>query len=148
MAWTFSLVSTVNLLPELLGAIEAATRDAAVDAAEAIAALASQDAPHATGALAAGIGVVAPGYDSYTARAGDAADLNPGADFFPTPDPPDSGALVAVAAGYGEYVELGTARGPAQPFLEPAAAQVASSLEGIAAARLVASLGEALGGVP
>lgn len=79
-------------------------------------------APVKTGCLRASIYIQADGEDTYAEASADAASRNPKAKILPELDgrqPRE--AFVGVAAGHGEFLELGTPKMAAQPFLTPAA---------------------------
>jgi len=61
---------------------------------------------------------------NYGQRAAEARAVNDTAELLPEMDAPDDkSAIVAVAAEYGAYVEYGTARMGAQPYMRPAVDQ-------------------------
>lgn len=69
------------------------------------------------------------------------------AEFFPPVEPTTSDleALVVVGVTYGEYLELGTSRMAAQPFMTPAAEAVRAKLPGKVADRISIELETRLG---
>ena len=79
-------------------------------------------APVDTGAMKNSIYVVTDDESSYADASSDARVLNE-IEILPEMDAPkdDLTAIVAVGAEYGLYVEMGTVRTSAQPYLEPAA---------------------------
>jgi HK97 gp10 family phage protein len=78
-------------------------------------------APHDTGALAASIYVSTPEFSDYAECAAEAQALRPGVE--PEPEERTMEELsgnVGSCSPYASYVEFGTERAPAQPFLTPA----------------------------
>lgn len=85
---------------------------------------AKQNAPVKTGALKSSIYTVTETTDGYDKAAGAVAGKNPDIDLMEIPDP-DGNILARVGpcVEYGEYVEFGTSRMGAQPYLLPAVEQ-------------------------
>jgi len=84
------------------------------------------NAPVDTGALKNSIYTVTSEGSDYVDRTGDAVVANPEIEPLPEVTAEEAGvdeltAIVAVGAEYGLYVEMGTSRTPAQPYLGPAA---------------------------
>lgn len=86
-----------------------------------------------TGAMQQSISAVTSEGSDYAANVAAASGMNPKAEFAPeaTLDGPLD-AAVQVPVDYAAYVELGTSRMAAQPFLTPAVELVASQAENIA----------------
>lgn len=103
-------------------------------------------APVDTGALRASIHTVTWTQNGYPDSAMAASGLNPKAVIFdPLPKPKPLQALVAVAVDYGEFLEMGTARQNAQPYLTPAAEGArAGFITNLSAAIKRATEGEAI----
>lgn len=116
-------MSEFNHLPAMPALIHRAIREAVAKAAYDVQAHAADNAPVETGYLKSSVYVVL--YDKSTygegfQESGTSAPL-------PEVDHPanDMTAFVAVAAEYGLFVELGTSKAPAQPYLVPALELVA-----------------------
>jgi len=83
-----------------------------------------------TGAMRNSIYVVTPDSDSYTQAAGAAKAANPNAETSPLPQPTgEFTAHVGPAVEYAVYVELGSHKMAAQPFLVPAVEQERAAWE-------------------
>lgn len=108
-----------NHLPALTAEIEAAVSVMVRKAALDIQALAQAQAPVATGFLKSSIYTVTKGESTYSSIADNG-------ELLPEVDHPSSAteAYVAVGAEYGVYVEMGTSKMAAQPYLIPAAEMV------------------------
>ena len=108
-----------NRLPELTAEIETVVSEMVRKAAFDIQALAMATAPVRTGFLKSSIYTVTKGESTYSNIEGDGPLL-------PEVDQPsdDTTAYVAVGAEYGIYVEMGTSKMGAQPYLIPAAEAV------------------------
>ncbi len=83
-------------------------------------------APVDTGALKNSIYVVTDRSSDYGTAISQATSANPKAELLPAVSPEEAGvddltAVIPVGAKYGAYVELGTFRQAAQPYLGPAA---------------------------
>lgn len=91
--------------------------------------LAAAAAPRATGSMAASIYVATHDGSDYAERTADALARNPKAVMLEevTPDGP-SEAIVGVAANHGIFLEYGTVRHAASPFLTPAAEAARANL--------------------
>ena len=117
------ILSGWNLLPEVPGALNTAISRAVKKAAFDIQARAQANAPVDTGFLKASIYTVT--HDGSTYPAGLEPSKQDSALLDQVEAPPnDRTAYVAVGASYGIYVEMGTTRAPAQPYLLPAAEAV------------------------
>lgn len=113
---------TANRLPTLPARLRqqasAAVRKAAFD----IEANAKQSVPVDTGALKNSIYTVTDQGSTYGQAVGSASSANPhGHPVAEAPKPAGISAVVAVGMEYGVYVELGTRKMAARPFLGPAA---------------------------
>ena len=83
---------------------------------------AQKRAPRDTSAMSNSIYTVTKKYDGYAAASGAARQANPKAVTQPHPKPSGNVlANVGPCVNYAEYVEFGTSRMAAQPFLTPAA---------------------------
>ncbi len=128
-----------NHFPQLRDALRAASGRFVKKAAFDIQAEAATRAPVATGFLKNSIYVVTSDSSTYGAQ-GTAAAMLPEV---PAPDT-DTEAIIAIGAPYGIYVEYGTVRMAAQPYLVPAAEAVRPSFEA-AMRRLEAAMASAGG---
>lgn len=117
-----------NVLPELAAALAKAASELVRKAAFDIQARAAQNAPVATGYLKSSIYTVTKDASTYGQGV---TTPPPGASLLDQVPAPTSAteALVAVGANYGAYIELGTSKAPAQPYLIPAADAVRPSFE-------------------
>jgi HK97 gp10 family phage protein len=88
---------------------------------------AKQLAPVDTSALQNSIYTVTAEADGYGAASGEAKSANGNALTAPHPAPKTGAAHVGPCVDYAEYVELGTSRMAAQPFLVPAVEQVGNA---------------------
>ena len=110
-----------NRIAEISAAAEALLDQVVRKTAFDIERAAKEAAPVDTGALKNSIHTVVAGADGYDKAASAVRDKHPKAEVFDKVEPDGPGeAVVAVAAGYGAYVEYGTTRAAAQPFLTPA----------------------------
>lgn len=113
-----------NLIPEIGEKLEVAANQILRKAALDCEAAAKGNAPVATGFLRDSIYTRTATSSGY----GQAGEPPPGAELLPEVDKPDSGtAYVAVGANYGVFVEFGTSKMAAQPYLVPAAEAVGPS---------------------
>ena len=90
---------------------------------------AKQRAKRVTGAMNSSIYTVTKDYDGYSAASGAARQANP--KVLTQPHPKPSGnvlANVGPCVNYAEYVEFGTSRMAAQPFLTPAAEVISQKI--------------------
>lgn len=87
-------------------------------------AAAKQNAPVDTSAMRNSIYTVTAQQDGYGAASGAAVGANPKVATAPHPAPKEGAAHVGPSVEYAAYVELGTSRMAAQPFLVPAVEQV------------------------
>ncbi|MCA1596068.1 MAG: hypothetical protein LC772_06555 [Chloroflexi bacterium] len=96
--------------------------------------VAKQNAAVDTGAMRASIYSVVEGQDGSGDADAAALAANPKAELLPKPDltVDTMNGFVAVGASYAGYIEYGTTRAPAQPFLSPAVDQVRPSFEAAA----------------
>jgi HK97 gp10 family phage protein len=85
------------------------------------------NAPVDTSAMRNSIYTVTPQQDGYGAASGAALSANPKAATAQHPKPAQGVAHVGPCVDYAEYVELGTSRMAAQPFLVPAVEQVGNA---------------------
>lgn len=86
-----------------------------------------------TGAMQESISAITSEGSDYAEHVGAASGMNPEADFAPEVALEDDySAAVQVPVHYAAFVELGTSRGPAQPFLTPAVELVAAQADNIA----------------
>lgn len=112
-------------LPELTEELERLVSEAVRKAAFDIQAHAQAQVKVVTGFLKSSIYTVAKGGTTYTYAdaSSAAAAINPDAELLPEVEAPsdDTTAYVAVGADYGLYVEMGTSKMAAQPYLIPAA---------------------------
>jgi HK97 gp10 family phage protein len=75
-----------------------------------------------TGAMEASIYSVVGGESHYSKSVSESTRMNEGVPLFPEVKNPDPyGGVLVCGAEYGWYVEHGTERAPAQPFMTPAA---------------------------
>jgi HK97 gp10 family phage protein len=109
-----------NHLPEIKAAIHKAAVQLVKKAAFDVQAAAMSKAPVATGYMKSSVYTVTSDASTYGAGV---VGGGPGSYLLPqVPKPPtDEIAYVAVGANYGIYVEYGTSRMAAQPYLTPAA---------------------------
>lgn len=115
-------VTVESHVDAILARTDALLKGALKASAEELATQASANAARDTGSMAAGVYAVGPGVDTYAEAAAAAGALNQGAVILPREEPEGAlSAVVADAAGHAEYVELGTTRAGAQPFMGPAA---------------------------
>lgn len=85
---------------------------------------AKQNAPVDTSAMRNSIYTVTAQQDGYGAASGAAVGANPKVATAPHPPPANGAAHVGPCVEYAGYVELGTSKMAAQPFLVPAVEQV------------------------
>jgi HK97 gp10 family phage protein len=113
------LVIVYNLLPEVKGALRAAVAKAVAQTASYLKDVVASTAPVKSGFLASSVYMVTKKQSTYGQGV-----ASPSGDSYLLPEveaPPNNlSAVVAVAASYGVFVELGTSRMAAQPFLTPA----------------------------
>ncbi len=108
-----------TLVPKLQSDLRLIVRKTAFDAQ----AIAQQQAPRKTGALANSIYVATIGASEYGAKKSAVQQIAPGTQVFDEIKPAELeagenkvSAVLAVMVHYGIYLEFGTARQPAQPF--------------------------------
>ena len=90
---------------------------------------AQQRAPRDTSAMANSIYTLTKNYDGFGAATSAAKQANPNVITERVPKPTGNViARVAVAVNYGSYVEMGTSRMAAQPYLYPAGESVTSKI--------------------
>ena len=123
-----------NLLPEVQAALHEAASKVVRKAAFDLEFLAKQKAPVDTGYLRNSIYTVTNDSSDYGQHVSGAA--KPGQTLLPEVDKPtdDLTAYVAVGANYGAFVEYGTSRMNAQPYLTPAADAIRLAFTGAMAA--------------
>ncbi len=134
-------------IPQAIQAIHNGTVVAVRRAAKQVRDDASQYAPRDTGYLSESVYTVtsdASTYGQATGKARSRADREP----LPEVNAPqsDTEGVVAVAAQYGTYVEHGTSRAGAQPYLTPAAEGMRGQLGTIVAQEINRAIKAALGG--
>ncbi len=103
---------------KLLDIVKKATPGALFDAAETLSDVAVGKAPKQTGTLA----------ESGYAAGGGRSTYKPGKKNRREIRPPEGGAVMAFAAFYAGFVELGTKNLPAQPFVRPALDELKETL--------------------
>ena len=90
---------------------------------------AKKRAPRDTSAMSNSIYTVTKDYNGYAAASGKAKAYNPKAETQPHPKPTGNViANVGPCVNYAEFVEFGTSRQAAQPFLTPAAESLSRKL--------------------
>jgi HK97 gp10 family phage protein len=123
MTVTFHL--DMSKLIEIIGALPERADKVVRKTAFEVEAAAKVLAPVDTGALKNSIYTVTSKSDGFSAAMGAADELRPGSVAGPIPEDPERGqAFVGPCVNYGIYVELGTHKMAAQPYLYPALAQV------------------------
>jgi HK97 gp10 family phage protein len=85
---------------------------------------AKQNAPYDTTALRNSIYTVTKGSNGYSKASNSAKSKRTGIETEAHPTPPEGSAYVGPCVGYAEFVEFGTSRMAAQPYLTPAAEHV------------------------
>jgi HK97 gp10 family phage protein len=103
---------------ELLGSVKKSTPDALFDAASKLSDVAVGKAPKQTGTLAESGYAAGGGQSTYKAGKKNRKEISP----------PEGGAVMAFAAFYAGFVELGTRSLPAQPFVRPALDELKTTL--------------------
>jgi HK97 gp10 family phage protein len=126
------LGESFNHLPEVIAALDKALARATADVSVNIQNAASSAAPVETGFLSESIYVVNTDGSTYGSGGGENGN---GGYLLPEVEKPDAtGAVVAVGANYGCFVELGTRKMAPEPYFFQAAENVdESALEGFAA---------------
>lgn len=124
-----------NHLPDLTKAIHAGTVLAIRLATNKVSKDAAGWAPVDTGFLKASNYWVASDTSNYGQAVGKAQSIDAFRPVLPEVDHPDDDAtgIAAVAASYGEYIEYGTSKMGAQPFMHPAAEAMRGKLPSIIA---------------
>jgi HK97 gp10 family phage protein len=90
---------------------------------------AKKRAPRLTSAMSNSIYTVTKDYDGYSNASGAAMQANPKAETQPHPKPTGNVlARVGPCVNYAEFVEFGTSRQSAQPYLTPAAEVIAQKI--------------------
>src|SRR5579872_2648564 len=132
------MTADFNHFPELAAALPGWMRDVSIKSAKDVVDKAVTNAPHDTGFLQSSIYYSAHGASTY----GQGIQSPPGdASILPEEMPEtDQDVIVGVAANYGPYVEYGTAHGPAQPYLIPAADAAESTFMSLATGTLEETL--------
>lgn len=127
-----------NHLPQLLQALHAGAVVGIRKATEQVSKDAAGWAPVDTGFLKSSCYYVTSDNSTYSSAVGKAQSIDSFRPVLPEVDHPedDLSGVAAVAAGYGAYVEYGTGRMGAQPFLHPAAEAMRGKLPGIMATEM------------
>lgn len=137
-----------NHIPEAIKAIHDGTVLAIREATKKVSSDAAGWAPVDTGFLKSSNYYVTSDASTYGQAVGKAH----GVDGFRTvtdevaPPESDTEGIAAVAASYAPYVEYGTSRAAAQPFLHPAAEAMRDKLPGILAKGIAAALKDVVKG--
>jgi len=135
-----------NLLNRLDGAVRGeVVQNALLAGAYIIEGYAKVNAVYDTGFMRNSIYAKTSKQSNYGQRAAEARAVSDTAELLPETDAPDDkSAIVAVAAEYGAYVEYGTARMGAQPYMRPAVDQHIPEITEAIAANLSDSIAKAL----
>lgn len=127
-----------NRLPQLLQALHAGAVVGIRKATETVSKDAAGWAPVDTGFLKASCYYVTSDNSTYGRASSKSSRTDEFKGLLPEVEPPGSDleGIVAVGAAYGTYVEHGTSRMAAQPFLTPAAEAMRGKLPGIMASEM------------
>jgi HK97 gp10 family phage protein len=121
------MTASFNLLPGIINLMGDIPDKLVTEAAKQIMAQAQTNAPEATGYMASSIYMKTNSQSTYGNGIGDPPEDSYALEEIETP--PSGTAYVAVAANYGIYVELGTRKMGAEPFLIPALELVGQSFQ-------------------
>lgn len=124
-----------NNLPQLLDAIHKGTVVGVREATKTVSKDAAGWAPIDTGFLKASNYYVTSDNSTYSNSVGQAQSIDAFREVLPEVDHPndDTTGIAAVAASYAIFVEMGTSRMGAQPFMHPAAEAMRGKLANIMA---------------
>jgi len=129
MANPIEIKIVFNDLPRLQGELRSLADKVIRKAAADIKARAQDKAPIDTGFLKNSIYMKTNRESGYAAARAEAMKSNPEATMLPeVEDPGELSAIIAVGAEYGVYVEFGTNKAPARPYLTPATEEVRPAL--------------------
>jgi len=124
MAENIKIVLDTKELERIAGKLKV-KRDAIIRrAAFEIESQAKQNAPYDTTALRNSIYTVTKGHDGYSGASSDAKSKRSDINTEKHPNPEEGSAHVGPCVEYAAFVEYGTSRMGAQPYLTPAAEQV------------------------